>query len=416
MESARAYRFRIHPDAKRREEIDRRLILAQRLYNKILEKSRGEYGKNRNSKINRSTLNGFMREAINENKYFLLLYSQTRQDVFIRLQKAFQNFFRRINAKKNGKRTRAGFPRFKSKDTYASLAYPQDNGSFQIERIKGFSRLRVARIGTMKIDMHRTMEGKVKTMAIKREAGRYYAIFTAMKESAASSVENTRPVGIDVGLNSFIAMSDGKRAEKPKFMQERRKTLARWQRIISRRKKGSRRRETAKLKLQREWERVNNRSNDYLHKLSDMLVNSGYTSFAVENLHIQNMMKNHRLAGSIQNASWSRFVQMLSYKAESAGMKVIKVDPRNTSKTCSGCGNIQNTPLSMREYDCGRCGLRLDRDMNASINILHRATTAGHAGSHARGDTTSTAQRGPQVESPNREHTPEIISGGSPRL
>ncbi|MCL4375262.1 transposase [Candidatus Marsarchaeota archaeon] len=104
--------------------------------------------------------------------------------------------------------------------------------------------------------------------------------------------------------------------------------------------------------------------------LSDKLVNPGYTSFAVEDLHIQNMVRNHNLAQSIYDASWNRFIQMLSYKAESAGLRIIKVDARNTSKECSNCGIIQAMPLSIREYNCSRCGMQMNRDINASINIL----------------------------------------------
>ena len=119
--------------------------------------------------------------------------------------------------------------------------------------------------------------------------------------------------------------------------------------------------------------------------MSDKLVNPGYTSFAVEDLHIQNMVKNHNLAQSIYDASWNRFIQMLSYKAESAGLRIIKVDARNTSKECSNCGIIQEMPLSIREYNCSRCGMQMDRDINASINILNRATL-GQRGSHAQGE------------------------------
>ena len=128
-----------------------------------------------------------------------------------------------------------------------------------------------------------------------------------------------------------------------------------------------------------------------LHKLSDTLVNSGYTSFAVEDLHIQNMVKNHRLAGSIQDASWNRFIQLLSYKAESAGLSVVRVDAKNTSKECSNCGNIQEMPLSERTYICNRCGMQKDRDINASINILKRATL-GQRGSHAQGENVRPQQ------------------------
>ena len=376
MEATRAYKFRIYPDATRQAEIDERLVLAQQFYNKILEKSIASY-KNGKTKISMAQFNRFVKEIIQEDKKYLKLYSQTRCEIEYRLLKAYQNFFRRI---KEGNK-KAGFPRFRSRDRYKSITYPQDNGSFSIRN----GRLRVSRIGTIKIELHRNIEGTIKTLAIKREGKDYYAIFTTINNIKVPEVKNTNPVGIDLGLDSFVAISDGTKIEKPKFMQQKRKKIARWQRIVARRRKGSKRRERAKARLQKAYEYSTNQSDDYLHKLSDILVKSGYTSFAVEDLNIQNMVKNNRFAGSIQDASWNRFIQMLSYKAESAGMKVIKVDARNTSKECSNCGNIQEMPLSMREYNCSRCGMRLDRDINASINILKRATL-GQRGSHAQGE------------------------------
>ena len=123
MESIRAYRFRIYPDTKRQKEIDKRIVLAQQLYNTILEKAKSEYEKNKITNMSKSTLNRYMKEAINENKDFLKLYSQTRQEIFVRLQKAYQNFFHRCEEKKAGKRVKAGFPRFKSIDRYKSITY-----------------------------------------------------------------------------------------------------------------------------------------------------------------------------------------------------------------------------------------------------------------------------------------------------
>ncbi|MEM3196712.1 MAG: transposase [Conexivisphaerales archaeon] len=199
-------------------------------------------------------------------------------------------------------------------------------------------------------------------------------------------MEDTNPVGMDLGLNSFIALSGGTKIQKPKFMREKRKRIARWQRIIARRNKGSKRREKAKERLQIIYEHSKNQSNDYLHKLSHALVSSGYTSFVVEGLHIQNMMKDHKLAGSVQDASWNRFIQLLSYKAESAGLRVVKVNPRNTSKECSNCGNVQDMPLSERTYVCNRCGISMDRDINAAINILKRGR-AGLARIYAQGES-----------------------------
>jgi putative transposase len=377
MELTRAYKFRIYPDVTRQEEIDERLILAQQFYNKILEKSIESY-KNGKAKISMARFNRFVKEIIQEDKRYLKLYSQTRCEIEYRLLKAYQNFFRRI---KEGNK-KAGFPRFRSRERYKSITYPQGNGSFSVKK----SRLRVSRIGTMPIDLHRKIEGTIKTLTIKREGRNYYAVFTAINDIKVPEVKNTNPVGIDLGLDSFVAMSDGTKIEKPKFTQQKKKEDCKV--AEDSRKKEQRLKEKRKSKnnAQKAYEYSTNQSDDYLHKLSDTLVNSGYTSFAVEDLHIQNMLKNHRLAGSIQDASWKRFIQLLSYKAESAGISVVKVDARNTSKECSNCGNIQEMPLSKRTYICNRCGMQKDRDINAAINILHRAATLGQRGSHAQGE------------------------------
>ena len=402
MELIRAYKFKIYPDAKRQEEIDERLVLAQQFYNKILEKSIASY-QNGKTKVSMAQFNKFVKEIIQENKKYLKLYSQTRCEIEYRLLKSYQNFFRRI---KEGNR-KAGFPRFRSRDRYKSITYPQDNGSFSIRK----GKLRVSRIGTMPIDLHRKIEGTIKTLAIKREGKDYYAVFTAEQIINPKEVKDINPVGIDMGINNFIALSDWQTIQKPKFFKQREKRIARWQRIVARRNKGSKRREKAKFHLQEEWKGITSQSNDFMHKLSDKLVNGRSTSFAVEALHIDNMLKNHSLAQSIQNASWRRFTDFLSYKAESAGMKVIKVDPRDTTQKCSRCHNIKrgSEMLTLKDkiYHCNVCGLVIGRDENASINICDKSlnsqssnfdnsvvkSRAGLARSHAQGDMTSAMQQ-----------------------
>ena len=136
MSYLRAYRFRIYPDEKRQKEINQRIILAQRLYNKILERVKGEYGKGGKSKVSMATFNKYMQESINEDKDFLKLYSQTRQEVFMRLIKAYANFFRRVKEKKQGKNIKVGFPRFKSIDRYYSIVYPQDGTKTKVSAIQ----------------------------------------------------------------------------------------------------------------------------------------------------------------------------------------------------------------------------------------------------------------------------------------
>lgn len=383
METTRAYKFRIYPDQKRQKAIDDAISMSQRLYNKLLEKTIEAHKSNPSSKVSQRTINQFLNEIIREDKAYLQLYAHVRVDTRNRILRTYQNFFRRCQQKKSGAKIKAGFPRFKSKDRFNSMTHLENNGSFGIEK----GRLRISKIGTMKIEQHRNIVGNVKTMTIKREGKGYYAIFTAEQIVTPPKIEDTNPVGIDIGLNNFIALSDGEAIQKPKFFKKKERRIARWQKTVARREKGSRRRDGARLRLQEEWKGITNQSNDFMHKLSDKLVHGGFTSFAVEALHIENMVrKNHHLAQSIQNASWSRFINMLSYKAESAGMKVIKVDARGTSKTCSNCGNIQDMPLSMRDFNCDRCGVRLDRDINASINILKRAMV-GQTKSHAQGDS-----------------------------
>ncbi len=378
MDCVRAYKFRLSPDKKRQEAIDNALVLSQQLYNKLLEKTINARKSNPKSKVSQRTINLFMREILNEDERFYDLYSHVRVDIRNRMLKSYQNFFRRCKANKSGKK---GFPRFKSRDKYKSIMHIENNGSFSIEK----GRLRISKIGTMKIIQHRDIEGRIKTLTIKKEARNYYAIFTAIKDMEIPKKEDANPVGIDVGLKTFAVLSDGTKINKPNFRRNQEKRIARWQKIVARRKKGSRRRQIAKERMNREYEVANNQTNDYLHKITDKLVNSGYTSFVVEKLQIQNMVKNHRLAKSINYASWNKFFQLLSYKAESAGMKVTEVDPRGTSKTCSNCGSIQIMPLAKRVYLCERCGMQEDRDINASINILNRARV-GHTRSHVQGD------------------------------
>ncbi|MEM4098974.1 MAG: transposase [Candidatus Micrarchaeaceae archaeon] len=383
MKQIKAYKFRIYPDAKRQSEIETQLELAKDFYNKLLEKAKKAYEKDKTFTIKRSTFNRIKAEVISENKDFLKIYSQTRCEIEDRVIKAYANFFRRGNEREQGKKGKVGFPRFKSRNRYKSITYPQFG--FSIDKERKCYMLRVSKIGGMRIELHRQIEGQTRALTIKKEGNEYYAIITTTKGINVPKVEDTNPTSIDIGLNNFIALSNGKTIQKPKLFKKSEKRIARWQRVVARRNKGSKRRERAKERLQKEWDYVVNQSNDFMHKLSNKLVHEGYTSFAVESLNIQNMEKNRRLAQSIQNASWSSFINMLSYKAESAGMKAIKVDTKDTSKTCSNCGNIQDMPLSAREFVCNKCGLQIYRDVNASINILKRGR-AGLAQTDAQGD------------------------------
>ncbi len=418
MELTRAFKFRIYPDITRQAEIDEGLILAQQFYNKVLEKSIASY-QNGKTKVSMAQFNRFVKEIIQEDKRYLKLYSQTRCEIEYRLKKAYSNFFGRCKEGKGKK----GFPRFKSRDKYNSITYPQDNGSFKIETIKKEDRLRISRIGTMKIELHRKMEGTIKTLSIKRDAGKYYAIFTTSTEKAIPKIKDSNTVGIDMGLDTFAMLSDSTKIEKPKFARKKERKIAHWQRVIAKkdevakkqkRDKYTRNRGKAVIKLDDAWNDVNNQNHDFMQKATANLVDSGeYTSFNMEALQPLNMMKNHKLARSIGEASWSKFRQILSYKAESAGMKVNLVDPADTTQECSICHNIkkgsEKLALKDRIYQCYACGMKMDRDLNAARVIKYRPILVkareGHSRRNAFGGVASTFQKGMQTTPVNQEHT-----------
>jgi putative transposase len=246
---------------------------------------------------------------------------------------------------------------------YKSITYPQSG--FKVEGRK----LLLSKIGAINIKLHRPIKGDVKTVTLKRmPSGKWFATFSCKIASEPKEKPNSA-VGIDVGLRHFAVLSDGQIVESPRCLRKVEEKLARLQRCLSRKKRRSRNRKEARIKVARLHEKITNQRNDFLHKVSRKLADS-YSTIVVEDLQISNIIQNHKLAKSIADSSWGRFVQMLSYKAEEAGGKVIKVDPKGTTQECSRCGLKVPKTLSERIHFCPRCGLKMDRDLNASRNIL----------------------------------------------
>jgi putative transposase len=252
---------------------------------------------------------------------------------------------------------------------YKSLTYTQFGdglgASFQNDKLK------LSKIGLVKINLHREICGKVKTCTIKREStGKWYAILAA-EESPVLYSPNWQSIGLDVGIKEFAVLSNGEKIANPMHLQKSERKLKTLQKSLSRKKKGSKNRAKARLKLARQHEKVRNQRRDFRHKVSNRLV-WRYGKIVVEDLQIQNMVKNHNLAKSISDAGWGGFLAMLTYKAESAGRLVEKVPPHGTTQKCSRCGNVVPKDLSVRVHACPYCGLVMDRDHNAAINILQR--------------------------------------------
>lgn len=290
------------------------------------------------------------------------VYSQVLGEVAGRLDKAYQNFFRRV--KQGGK---PGFPRFKGHNQYDSFCYPQ--AGFTIKD----GKLSLSKIGALRIKLHRPIEGQTKTCSVIRKNGKYYACFSCELEAPAPLPATGKVVGIDVGITDFVITSAGQFFPKNEQYRQAEKHLKYLQRQVSRRKKGSNRRRKAVKLLAVVHERVANQRKDIAHKVSHELI-SNYDLIAHENLQVKNMVQNKHLAKSISDAGWSTLFQFLHYKAENAGRSVIAVPPAFTSQICSSCGALVPKKLSERWHNCPHCGLSIQRDVNAALNILAIAT------------------------------------------
>lgn len=359
----RAYKFRLYPSKQQETILFQHLEVSRQIWNSLLEKSKRKYEEERRFH-SKSELQQMVKGSP--------LFSQTAQAVCHRLHAAIKA---KVRAKQQGRK--CGFPRFKAPDRAKSLHYPQFG--FSLEK-----KLKITPFGEIAIKNHREISGKIKTLTIKRESsGKWFAIFCVENGAAPAKMNYGSNVGIDLGLKNFAALSDGRLIGNPRHLKKREEKLSLLQRRLSRKKKGSRNRQRAKLKAARAYEKLANVRHDFLHKTANSLLSS-YSLIALEELRAQEMAQRD-FGKWINDAAWRKFSHILAYKAESAGCRVVFVNPRGTTQECSSCGEVVPKTLRDRRHSCPVCGLNNDRDINASINILNRAT-AGIAGSNACGD------------------------------
>jgi len=361
----RNYRFRIYPNKEQERKFLRWLETCRRIYNIALTQRKEAWEQEKRSVI-RTEQQVWLKEAKKDNDYFREVHSQVAQEVLFRVERAFDGFFRWV---KSGEAP--GYPRFKGKGRYKSLTFTQFGNRLGASFQNG--KLKLSKIGLVKITLHREIPGTIKTVTIKREScGRWYAIFAVEVKLNTPEVHSGPEAGLDVGLDKFTSLSDGSAIENPRHLRKSEEKLKHAQRNLSRKQKGSRNREKSRLKVARLHAKIRNQRRDFLHKESRRLVNA-YSLIAVEDLNIKGMVRCHHLAKSISDAGWSELIAMLCYKAEEAGSRVIKVNPSGTSQECSGCGTVIPKDLSVRVHACTYCGLVLDRDVNAARNILRKA-------------------------------------------
>lgn len=282
--------------------------------------------------------------------------SQTLQQSLMNLETAYGNFFRK----------KSKFPSFKKKSNNQSFRVPQHIS------LKG-DRIHIPKFKDgIPITLHRKLEGEIKSVTIsKTPTDKYFA--SILSEVPKKSKPKTgKSIGIDLGITDFIVTSDGEKVKNPNFSRSIKQKLGKAQKHLSRKTKGSNRYERQRKKVARIHEKITNSRKDFQHKLSTRLINE-YDMISLESLAVKNMVRNSRLSYSISDSSWSSFVSMLEYKAQWYGKGIRKIDRwYPSSKTCSSCDYIvDKLPLSVRKWQCPKCGENHDRDVNAAKNI-HR--------------------------------------------
>jgi len=376
-----AYKFRMYPNRQQEAQLELTLDTCRHLYNLALADRKYSYETEGISRTYEDQAAMLVVEKKDGN--FTCVFSQVLQDVLRRLDKSFKAFFRRVKSGEN-----PGYPRFKGEGWYKSFTYPQVG--FKLD----CSKLTLSKIGSIRIFKHREVEGKIKTCTIKKDLlGHWYAILVSEMEDVPQ-VEPKVAIGVDVGLKNMVALSDGTAIQYPRYYTQAEKKLAVAQRELSRKKKGSINRQAAKTRVAKLHQKIQNHRDEFLHQVSRKLVDSA-DLIVFEDLNISSMLKNHHLAKHIQDHAWGKLIQFTQSKAAKAGKIVELVDARYTSQKCSQCGIMVPKTLAERVHHCPNCGLEMDRDINASLNIR----TLGLRGSAYQDPTPTLSRLSKQVKS-----------------
>lgn len=354
----KTFAYRLYPTNAQVTAMERTLDECRWLYNHFLEERKTAWESAHRS-VSLYDQHGQLSALKTERESLKAVHSQVLQNVAVRLDLAFQAFFRRIKAGDK----EPGFPRFRGHNRYDSFCYPQSGFAMMGDR------LRLSKIGTVHVVKHRPLEGKVKTCCIRRSAtGKWYVTIVCECEDAPLP-PCADAVGIDVGLTTFATLSNGETVENPRFFRTDESALARAQRNKDKLPKGTKERRRKARVVTRVHERIGFRRHDFTHQVARRIVNR-YGFIAIEDLTVNTMVKNHHLSKSILDAAWGMFARVLVEKAEGAARQIVRVNPAYTSQDCSACHARQVMALTERVYRCPECGLVLGRDVNAARNLL----------------------------------------------
>lgn len=351
------HKFRLYPNKKQKEKLLWTLNKCRQTYNFLLSELQQQ------KIIDKTQIQGLLPDLKICEPELKQVYSKTLQYECYRL---FSNLKTLSQLKKNKKKI--GKLRFKSKGWFKTFTYNQ-SGFKLILTGKRHQKLHLSKIGEIPIRCHRNIKGKIKQITIKKESSdKWYASIIEKRKEKIKKQSIQKVVGIDLGLIDFIHDSEGKKIKNPRHLIEKEKRLKRLHKRVSKKKLNSKNRLKSKFKVAKQYEKLVNSRRDFLHKLSKYYINN-YDAIGMEDLEITKMVKNKYLSKSILDASWNKFRQLITYKAERAGKLLLLVNPKGTTQRCNKCERIVSKKISKRIHECPFCGLKIPRDYNSALEI-----------------------------------------------
>lgn len=373
----RAYKFLLRPTSRQADALVAMLGDHRALYNAALQERRDAY-RMRAVSVRYSEQSGQLRDIRGFDPDHARWSFSSQQATLRRLDRAFAAFFLRVKAGQ-----RAGYPRFKGAGWFDTVTWPVDGDGCRW--LPDTGRVRLQGIGQVRVHQHRAVQGRVKTVSVKREGHRWYLVLACDEVPAAPLPRTGAVTGIDLGIASFLTTSEGEHVPNPRHLRRSADKLATGQRALSRCKRGSARRRKVRARVAAIHAKIGRQRHDHAHKTALNLVQR-HDVICHEALQIANMSRSARgtiaepgsrvaqkagLNRSILDAGWGVFLSILTAKAESAGRELIAVDPRNTSRTCPSCGHCcAENRVTQAEFRCMRCGLAEHADMIGAVNVL----------------------------------------------